>query len=71
MKNATSKEIDEEISSQLYGKDCFELRDLLTIVKRQYKAGADKLEMRDMYSLFDKNRNGKLEQQEFKRVLKE
>ena len=70
MKTSTSKEIEEEIESQMTGRDDVVWKDMLTIVRKKYNMGADELDIKDLYSIFDKKGVGQADQKEFKAVLK-
>lgn len=70
MKTNSHKEIEDEISSQMKGRDNVNWKDMLTIVHKKYNVGANELDMKDLYSIFDKKGIGQADQKEFKWVLK-
>ena len=66
MKTNSHKEIEDEISSQMKGRDNVNWKDMLTIVHKKYNVGANELDMKDLYSIFDKKGIGQADQKEFK-----
>ena len=69
MKNETNCAIEAEINTQVQG-DQVDWTDVLAIVQRKYKQGANEQEMKEMFKVFDKKGVESVPPREMKAVLK-
>jgi Ca2+-binding EF-hand superfamily protein len=68
MKNATRKEIEDEIYA-VVETDKADWNDLLVIVGKKYKTAGSESEIRDLWRIFDKRERGHSNPSEIRQLL--